>query len=124
VPFDLTDPDDPPILRLTIHLRPDADRTQLTLDVLELIACLDQSERNLGGKGLTWDKAQSRTEPERGVVHLVLVPNNLCRAADRLAHLTAALTSATTPNPAAAPPLSANGNSFTRWEAQVGSNAA
>jgi hypothetical protein len=124
VPFDLTGPDNPAVLRLTLHLRSDADRTQLTLDVLELVASLDRYERELGGKGLTWDKGQSRAEPHQGVVYLVLVPNNQARATARLARLAAAVTTAPTTNPAIAPGLPANGHSFARWEAMVGRSTA
>lgn len=121
VPFDLSEPDDVPVLRLTLHLRPGAEPGQLTLDVLELLEALNHYEQQLGGSGVTWDKAHSHAEPERGVVHLVLAPNDLRHARERLAQLAAA---ATTTNPAAPAVLATNGQSFGRWEATVGSNAA
>jgi hypothetical protein len=119
VPFDLSEPDEVPVLRLTLHLRAGADPAQLTLDVLGLVDALNRYERDLGGKGVTWDKARSRAEPERGVVHLVLAPNDRLHARERLTRLVAATTNSTTPLP-----LAANGQSFGRWEATVGCNAA
>ena len=122
--FDLGQREDVPVLRLTLHLRPDADPTQLALDVLGLIDALDRSEQELGGSGVTWDKAQSCAEPNRGVVHLVLAPKDLRHAQERLAQLAAAATIATTTKPSALAALATNGQSFARWEATVGSNAA
>src|SRR5580698_5828833 len=69
VPFDFSLPDQQPELRLTLHLRPGADPAQLTLDVLGLLEALNRQEQELGGKGVTWDKAHSRAEPERGILY-------------------------------------------------------
>jgi hypothetical protein len=112
--FDLRQAEELPVLRVTLHLRPDADPAQLTLDVLGLIDALNRCERELGGSGVTWDQAQSRAEPERGIVHLVLAPNNQDHARERLAHVAAAATN----------PIAPHGRSFARWEATVGSHAA
>jgi hypothetical protein len=115
VPFDLGDLDVLPVLRLTLHLRPGAEPAQLALDVLGLIDALNHCERELGGSGVTWDKGQSRADAERGVVHLVLTPNDQRQARERLAAVA---------NSAAAAELATNGRSFARWEATVAGNAA
>jgi hypothetical protein len=119
VPFDLSERDEVPVLRLTLHLRPGAEPAQLALDVLGLIDALNRYERELGGRGVTWDKAHSRAEPEQGVVHLVLAPNEPRHARERLARL-----AATAADPTAPATLANNGQSFGRWEVTVGNDAA
>jgi hypothetical protein len=121
VPFDLGEPIAMPVLRLTLHLCPDAIPAQLALDVLGLIDALNRCERELGGSGVTWDKAQSSAEAEGRVVHLVLAPNDRRQARERLVRLAVVATTSTS---AAAAELVTNGRSFARLEASVVGKAA
>ncbi len=124
LPFDLRYVADVPVLRLTLHLRPDADPAQLTLDVLALIDALNRQEQELGGRGVTWDRDHSRAERTQGIVHLVLAANDKRGANERLERLAAIATA--TPSHAVGTPAAATngGRSFTRLEATVGGNAA
>ncbi len=124
VPFDFSEAVEVPFLKLTLYLRPEADPASLSLDVLRLIDALSGYERDLGGKGMTWDAMRSRATPGSGIVRLVLTPTELHGAQARLAKLATGLAGAATPNPTVPLEWPVNIPSFARWEATVRYDAA
>lgn len=115
--FELEPPLAVPWLELTLHLRPEVDPGELTLDVLRLLHALNRYDRDLGGAGMNWDEARSRATA--GVVRLVVTPNDGQRAEERLARLAAVVTGTDTA-PLAVLAESRNGvRWFVKWEAAV-----
>ncbi len=118
VPFDWNEAVEIPFLKLTLHPLPSADPALLTQDVLRLLDALNRYERALGGKGVAWATVGSQEQGSR-VIRLVLTPNELQGAQERLAKLADLANGATLPAPQGLFPLPANLRSLARWQALV-----
>src|SRR5262249_39773942 len=96
--------------------------SRLSLDLLRFFQGLSRYERELGGRGLTWDEAHSQGAAD--TVRLVVAPNERHGAKERLTRLADVVMGVVTSSSAVELGLSDSSRSFMRWEAVLLDDAA